>query len=199
MQYRFHKILALLGVSFLILPGAKAAVRLSDIEAYLNKITTLEATFKQWDQNGALTKGKLFLQRPGFLRMDAQAPSQMLIVADGTTLFFIDRGTLDVSYTPIDQSLATFLLDEKINFLEGFDIEKFEENDKAVSLKIRRKAARDLGTLTLVFRRSPLMIIQWILEDAQNMTTMVHLSNIIQGRPISKKLFDPSNYLQQER
>lgn len=173
--------------------AANAEVRLSQIETYLNDLTTLQAAFKQWDANGALTTGTLYLQRPGRIRMNYQEPSTLVILGDGETLFFADRSTGDLSYTPITQSPAAFLLDAHINFQQGFDVQGFSVEGNRVKLTLRRKGDDDLGALTLVFRIAPsLQLIQWIILDAQNKKTIVNLGNIKEGQRLNATLFDSS-------
>ena len=186
-------LLIAVGIMLLSSP-AFAEVRLSQIQDYLSTLSTLEAQFDQWDQAGKQTQGTLQLRRPGYLRMTYNPPSPLLIIADGQTLYFINKATNDISYTPIDQSPAAFLLDQEIDLLTGFDIEGFVEERDRVKLTLRRKDARDLGTLTLFFRKGPFELSQWIIKDAQGLETIVRLSNLKKGLPIPVTQFDPSLY-----
>ena len=66
-------------------------VRLADIERYLNDdLKSFKAEFKQWDVNGAVTSGTLYLKRPGFIRMHYNSPTQFLILANGERIFFVN-------------------------------------------------------------------------------------------------------------
>ena len=190
-------ILFLLVSVFFSVP-TKAAVKLSQIEAYLNNLTTLEAEFKQWDPNGALTTGNLYLQRPGLIRMTYDAPSQLVILADGETLFFADLATGDLSYAPLHQSPAAFFLEAPINFQKGFKVEEFSVKNNRVKLTIRRKGDDDIGARSLVFQQSPtLKLIQWIVLDAQNKKTIVNLENIQSGHKLDADLFDSTTLLKE--
>ncbi len=171
----------------------QAVVKLSQVEAYLNNLKTLQAHFKQWDPNGGLTTGTLYLQRPGHIRMDYNQPSKLVILADGETLFFADRETGDLSYSPIEQSPASFLLDAHINFQKGFKVDEFSVKANRIKLTIRRQGDNDLGALSLVFQRSPsLKLIQWVVMDSQNKKTIVNLENIQSGHKLDPVLFDSS-------
>jgi outer membrane lipoprotein-sorting protein len=196
---RWRKTRKLLSVLFavgtwLLSFPASAATKLSQIQDYLSALSTLEAHFTQWDQAGKQTQGLLQLRRPGYLRMTYKPPSPLLIIADGQTLYFINKATNDISYTPIDQSPAAFLLEQDIDLLAGFEIEGFVEEPNRVKLTLRRKDARDLGTLTLFFHKRPFELIQWIIKDAQGLETIVRLSQLKKGTPIPITQFDPSLY-----
>lgn len=168
--------------------------KLSHIENYLNSLVTLKARFDQWDQAGKHTQGILLLKRPGYLRMTYDKPETLLIIADGKTLYFINEKNKDISYTPIEQSPASFLLESKIDFLHAFDIKDFREDVTRVYLTIRRKGMPDLGALTLTFSKSPLELIHWTIHDAQGLETLVKLSQLQKGVPLSVTYFDPSPY-----
>lgn len=193
------RLLIFVGLCVQNITGAQAGgdVKLSHVESYLNTLKTLQATFKQWDQNGTLTTGILYLKRPGHIRMTYNKPSKLVILADGETLFFIDRATKDFSYSPVGQSPASFLLDPHINFQKNFKIIKFQVDGNKILLTISKKENEDLGALTLVFRKTPsLQLIQWIILDPQHKKTIVNLEEITSGHDLAITLFDPSEFLE---
>lgn len=172
---------------------SQAAVKLSQVERYLNDLSTLQASFKQWDSAGALTTGKIYIQRPGLIRMNYDDPSKLVILADGETLFFADRGTGDLSYSPLGQTPATFLLEKTIDLQKDYQLENFTLDEGRVLVTLRRTGDNDFGTLTLVFRQSPsLQLVQWVITDPQNKQTIVRLEQIQEGRPLNARLFDSS-------
>ena len=187
------KIFLFLGTVVFATNNAQAAVKLSQLESYLNNLKTLQAHFKQWDPNGTLTTGTLYLKRPGQIRMNYNSPSKLVILADGETLFFADRATGDLSYSPIHQSPAAFFLEANINFQQKFKVEEFSVDGDRVKLTIRRKGDNDIGALSLVFQRSPtLKLIQWIIIDPQDKKTIINLEGIQSGHRINPVLFDSS-------
>ncbi len=179
-------------------PHIKASsVKLSQIETYLNTLHTLQANFEQWDQNGAYTTGKLYLQKPGKIRLNYNLPSKLVILGDGQTLFFMERDTGDLSHTPIANSPASFLLAEKTNLHQDFTIHNFTYNAQRVEITLQKKNNPDLGSLTLVFRRMPTLdLVKWIVTDPQDKNIIVKLNTIKKGtkksRALSPTLFDSS-------
>ena len=55
-----------------------------EVEKYFNSIRTLQARFVQNNPNGWVVQGTLYLRRPGRMRFEYDAPSQLKIVADGS-------------------------------------------------------------------------------------------------------------------
>ena len=151
-------------------------IRLSDIERYLNQLDNVESTFEQWDNKGAYTTGTFHLQKPGKLRLSYNKPSKLVIIADGKTLFFIDRKSGDLSYMPINESPASFLVESSIQIQNDFSIKQFSANANKVTLVLKKLGNEDIGTLTLTFARQPkLELIQWVITDPQDRKTIVKL------------------------
>lgn len=187
------KAAALLGLCLMtwVADGRASAPRISDVQSYLNSLTTLQASFQQWDHNGGYTEGTLFLKRPGLIRLNYKEPSKLMILGDGTTLFFADRKTGDLSYMPLANSPASFLLKAQINIQRDFNVRSFTFEADKVTLTLVKKDALDIGSLTLSFRRLPtLQLTQWSVTDAQEKNIIVRLSNHKTGVNFPKSLFD---------
>ena len=65
--------------------------------------------------NGAISTGKVYLQRPGKLRFDYDPPSQILIVATNWRLIYWDGSIGQENVIPIAKTPLGFLLDEHIS------------------------------------------------------------------------------------
>src|SRR4051812_4565559 len=59
--------------------------------AYLNGLGTIAADFSQTAADGRRFSGRLFLQRPGKLRFEYDAPTPLEVVSDGNTVLVRDR------------------------------------------------------------------------------------------------------------
>ena len=56
------------------------------VSTYLSSLQTLVGNFVQVGPDGSKTKGDFYIQKPGKLRFEYDAPSQIAIVADGSSL-----------------------------------------------------------------------------------------------------------------
>src|SRR5687767_3015121 len=59
-------------------------LRPADTERYVNSTRTMQARFVQTNPNGSVVQGTLYVRRPGRMRFEYDAPSQLKVVADGT-------------------------------------------------------------------------------------------------------------------
>ena len=180
-------------VVILAAAGTQAsAPKLSTIESYLNDLSKIVADVEQWDVNGAYKQGKLYLEKPGKLRLNYNAPSSLVILADGKTLFFADRKSGDLSYMPIQDSPASILLQPNLDIQNNFSISEFSFDAEFITLILKRKGNEDIGSLKLTFQRfkDRIILTQWIVIDAQNKKTIVKLSNLQDVKSFDQELFD---------
>lgn len=158
---------------------ALAVTTLTQIETYLNSFRSLAGDFEQLTSGGELTQGSIKLLKPGQLILDYNKPATQLIFSDDGILYVYDKATLDVNQLPLDQSLADVLLAEFIMINEDvFTITDFHETQTVVKLSLGKHNCADSGTVTLVFNKNPLRLVQWIIVDFQNQRTVVNLRNV---------------------
>ena len=100
------------------------------IENYLNKLNNITSNFIQIDSNGLKAEGKIYLSKPGKLRIEYKEKKKPLIVADGTWLHFFDIELNEVQSVVINKSPAWILLKKKVDLKKDFKIEKLEKKKK---------------------------------------------------------------------
>lgn len=169
---------------------ASEKITLSDIEMYLNAFDNVTGEFEQWDVNGAYKQGQLYVQKPGKIRLQYNPPSKFVIIGDGQTLFFSDQSSGDISYMPIKDSPASFLLDQSVDLRTDYKIKEFSFDDDIITLILAKKNHEDIGSLQLTFGRKPhLYLRQWTVIDAHGKTTLVRLSSLKKTTQIDSSLF----------
>ena len=90
----------------------QGSIGVPQIEQYFNGIRSLKARFVQSNPNGSVVQGTLYLRRPGRMRFEYDAPSQLKIVADGTQVTLWDPTSRDFGQWPIGWTAASFLVKE---------------------------------------------------------------------------------------
>lgn len=160
-------------------------------EAYLNAVTTLKARFLQISPNGGQVEGTAFFWRPGRMRLQYDAPSPMLVVADGRFLIVHDKELGEPSYIPLGSTPAGILVRENVQ-LDGKDVAVTRVSRGAGVLNVSMVEAEDpgQGELTLVFSEQPFALRQWRVLDSQGQTTTVSLYEAQNGISLNSKLFE---------
>lgn len=165
------------------------------IQTYLNDVRAVQARFDQTSSTGDRARGTVYMLRPGKLRIEYDAPSPLLIVADGNLIYYYDRQINQVNYVPIGTTPAGLLLDNRIK-LEGGDVTvtDFAQDENEIRITMTRTASPGDGSLTLVFDAYPFGLREWRVLDAQGVMTTVALSDTQIGARFDSGLFkfDPS-------
>ncbi len=165
-----------------------AAIR--RVEAYLNKLKTVQARFIQVSSNGAQAEGDIYISRPGRMRIQYDPPSPVFIVADGSWLIYVDKELDQVSYMPLESTPAGILLDAKISILGGdFTITHFENEADVIRITLYKTDDPGKGILTLIFSDRPLTLKKWTITDTQGILTSVSLIGSRFGIPLDGNLF----------
>lgn len=168
------------------------AAVLSDVERYLNGLTTIQADFVQIAPDGNLSSGRFFLQRPGKMRWQYEPPTPVLMVSAGKFLTFYDYELDQITNIPIEESLAGFLARPTIS-LQSKEIKIVEQSHQAGVVRIRLTQADkpEDGELTLELVDKPLQLRNLIIKDAQGQTTNVSLNNARYGISLDAAMFIP--------
>ncbi len=168
----------------------QSTTNLMRIQKYLNSSKTVKGRFLQVSSNGDYVEGQIFIHRPGRLRLIYDAPSPLLIIADGKHIFFIDRKidtatTLYLSMTPAD-----LMLRKSIGFF-GDDVIVTSVNQTPGVLRVGLLNANepDSGSIELVFSDQPIELRKWSVIDAQGVKTTVSLLESTFDVTLDPKLF----------
>jgi outer membrane lipoprotein-sorting protein len=159
---------------------AQGASPLGQVQAHLQAVDTMTATFSQTDRRGRTLTGTLTLKRPGRIRFEYQKGVPMLIVGDGKAINVIDYQVKQVQRWPIGNSPLGVLLNPGQDLSR---IAKVVRNDAQTLLVAARDPRRpEFGTITLGFAKvgsapAGLMLQGWVMVDSQNNQTIVKLSN----------------------
>ncbi len=175
---------ALLPVAIVATAAAAPAAtsgELKAVESSLAATQSMTADFLQTDGKGRQMAGTLSLKRPGKIRFAYGGGVNMLLVANGQTLNFIDYEVGQKSSWPIAKSPLAVLLSPNPDLTR---IARLVPSDHQNVVVVRARDARrpEFGTLILAFVRdgaSPggLRLEGWTEIDAQNKKTTVRLSN----------------------
>ncbi|MHA1538252.1 MAG: LolA family protein [Alphaproteobacteria bacterium] len=165
----------------------KAAV--AEVSAYLNGIRSFEARFLQVSQNGGIAEGKLYIQRPGRMRLEYKPPVPLLVVSTGKLLILYDRNLDQVTHLPLSASPAAFLLADKIRFDGRVRVIAVKRVKGRIYVSVAEKGRPDKGSLHLMFVTKPLKLREWIVVDAQRRRTKVVLLDIRRRVKLDPKLF----------
>jgi outer membrane lipoprotein carrier protein len=173
--------------------GASAASRL---EGYLSGVSSWSADFTQTigDDHGNVTRsaaGHLYLQRPGKFRWDYTDPSEQLVLADGSKLWFYDKDLAQANVRDVDATLAStpaMLLSSSDPVSSQFDIASLPASGGLEWFRLTpKRAGTDFQTVKIAFAKGELA--QMVLVDKLNQVTRLAFSAAQRNPQLRPDLF----------
>lgn len=191
------KIILALVLALMLAPHAHAELSVTDktdinaVESSLNHLKTLQGNFTQVAPDGTISSGRFYLSRPGKLRFEFAAPNKDLIVANGHQIFFYDAALKEAQSAPISQTLANFILRDKIAFRDDIRVTGVDRDANSISVTVTQARDPQAGSLSLLFTRDKtgLNLKQWVVKDAQAQKTIITLSELQTGMKLDNQLF----------
>lgn len=177
----------------LALPATAQQATLAQVQQHLRATQSMTAAFEQTDRAGKTLTGTLTLKKPGKIRFQYEKGVPLLIVGDGSSLWFIDYSVRQVSRWPVKNSPLGVLLDP------DRDISRYARvvptgNPNVVSIEAHDPKRPEYGRITMVFAKQAsapagLMLQGWVALDSQNNRTTVRLANQRFNAPVGDGAF----------
>lgn len=176
---------------------ANQKAQAAKVSSYLSSLQTLVGNFVQVGPDGSKTKGDFYIQKPGKVRFEYEAPTPIDIIADGSSLAVRDRKLATQDIYPLSQTPLRFLLSDRIDLLKDTNVVNVTADDVFISVTIEEKQAL-IGTsrLMLMIGAKDGQLKQWTVTDPQGYDTTVAVYNLDSSKKIDPNLFkiDFTNY-----
>jgi outer membrane lipoprotein-sorting protein len=167
------------------------------VSSYLSSLQTLAGNFVQVGPDGSKTKGDFYIQKPGKVRFEYDAPSPIAIIADGSSVAVRDSKLATQDIYPLSQTPLRYLLSDRIDLLKDTNVVSVTADDLFISVTIEEKQAL-IGTsrLMLMIGAKDGQLKQWTVTDPQGYDTTVAVYNLDTSRKLDPGLFkiDFTNY-----
>ena len=168
------------------------------VSSYLSSLQTLVGNFVQVGPDGSKSKGDFYIQKPGKVRFEYDAPSPIAIIADGSSLAVRDTKLATQDIYPLSQTPLRFLLSDRIDLLKDTNVVSVTADDVFISVTIEEKQAL-IGTsrLMLMVGAKDGQLKQWTVTDPQGYDTTIAVYNLDSTRKVDPGLFkiDFTNYI----
>jgi len=170
--------------------GAQAQAGLPEVERYFNSIRTLQARFVQSNPNGSVVQGTLYVSRPGRMRFEYDAPSQLKVVADGTQVTMWDPATRDFGQWPIGWTAASFLVKEPFQLSGDITVQSNQRTpDGLLALTMVQTRKPQEGKIIVRVSENPMQLRGWTIIDNRGNKVDVTLTDLKTGIQLAGSLF----------
>ncbi len=164
---------------------ANQKAQAAKVSSYLSSLQTLVGNFVQVGPDGSKTKGDFYIQKPGKVRFEYDAPSPIEIIADGSSVAVRDRKLATQDIYPLSQTPLRYLLSDRIDLLKDTNVVNVTADDLFVSVTIEEKQAL-IGTsrLMLMVGAKDGQLKQWTVTDPQGYDTTVAVYNLDSSKKV---------------
>ncbi|ADP71451.1 outer membrane lipoprotein carrier protein LolA [Rhodomicrobium vannielii ATCC 17100] len=175
---------------------AAAPIQESDLEVvakindYFNKMTFLQGVFVQSDPDTKQKRGKFYLARGGKVRFDYGAPSRLKIIADGKYLAIEDHDLNTSDRYPLEVTPFRLLLSEHVDLINDANILGVEQWTDVVVLTVEDKKGDGSGRIRLMFSKPDMVLKEWIITDAQGLSTKIEVANLEENKAPAPDVFE---------
>ena len=167
----------------------QGGIGVPQIEQYFNGIRSLKARFVQSNPNGSVVQGTLYVRRPGRMRFEYDAPSQLKIVADGRQVTMWDNATRDFGQWPIGWTAASFLVKDPLVLSGDLQVEKLERANGMLEATMSQARKPQEGKVIVRLAENPLLLRGWTIIDNRGNRVTVSLSDMQTGLQLADSLF----------
>lgn len=176
-------------VSFGLPANAQNAV-IDSINEYLTNLQSATARFTQESADGSTATGMFYLQKPGKMRFEYDAPSPALIVADGQALAIFDRkSNRGPQRYPQSSTPLSLLTRQNVSVTSSKFVRLIEEKGGQIHVTMFDPAKPDNGTMRMIFDRNPVELAEWVIIDSSGLESVVKLGPLTKNISLDSRLF----------
>jgi outer membrane lipoprotein-sorting protein len=170
---------------------AAAAVNVSAVERYLAGLRTAQGRFRQTNPNGSTQAGAFYLQKPGRIRFEYDAPKGAMVIADGTWVGVFDpKSNRNPTRYPLDKTPLGLLLRDRLSLTEPGLVLGATEDTGGIHITVVDPRAPDAGRMVMTFAPSPVTLRQWEITTKAGARTRVALSDVTTNISLDPSLFN---------
>ena len=174
-------------------PSLAERISLNKISDYINGLTTLQADFEQINSDGSIDRGKLYIRRPGRMRLEYTAPNNALVIAGaGSVAIFDDKSKNGPTLFPLKKTPLNLLLKKNVDLYKNKMITEHTANNENTFIVAKDPKRKSQGSIKMVFSNSPVSLQGWTITNQSNQKTKIILDKLDKKTKIPLYLFNIS-------
>ena len=174
-------------------PSLADRISLNKISDYINGLTTLQADFEQINSDGSIDRGKLYIRRPGRMRLEYTAPNNALVIAGaGSVAIFDNKSKNGPTLFPLKKTPLNLLLKKNVDLSKNEMITEHTANNENTFIVAKDPKRKSQGSIKMVFSNSPVSLQGWTITNQSNQKTKIILDKLDKKTKIPLYLFNIS-------
>ena len=174
-------------------PSLAEKISLNKISDYINGLTSLQADFEQVNSDGSIDRGKLYIRRPGRMRLEYTAPNNALVIAGaGSVAIFDDKSKNGPTLFPLKKTPLNLLLKKNVDLSKNEMITEHTANNENTFIVAKDPKRKSQGSIKMMFSNSPVSLQGWTITNQSNQKTKIILDKLDKKTKIPLYLFNIS-------
>mgnify|MGYP000008527627 FL=1 len=174
-------------------PSLAERISLNKISDYINGLTTLQADFEQINSDGSIDRGKLYIRRPGRMRLEYTDPNNALVIAGaGSVAIFDDKSKNGPTLFPLKKTPLNLLLKKNVDLSKNEMITEHTANNENTFIVAKDPKRKSQGSIKMMFSNSPVSLQGWTITNQSNQKTKIILDKLDKKTKIPLYLFNIS-------
>ena len=181
-----------LAFALILMTTAAAAEKLSlrQLSDYLNQMILIRTTFTRINNDGSTSTGRLWLQRPGKMRMEYDPPNNAaIVVRTGTVYIFDPKSNQPPKQYPLRRTPISLLLARVIDLEHSGRVSEYQFDGQFTTVTLRDQKKPKYERIDLVFTSDPIKLHQWVIHDNTGDQTTVIPGQIIEINHLDRNVF----------
>jgi len=168
-------------------------ISLFSLSSYLDSIKKVSGTFTQFNSDKTISTGRIFLFRPGRMRMEYKTPDNSLVIVGGSQIAVFDsKSNTDPRVFPLRKTPLNILLKKKINLKNSDIVIRHDEVENSTVVLLQDPKLSSYGSLKLVFVDHPVTLKQWVITNEMGDQTVLKFKDFINQPNMSSDKFNIS-------
>ncbi|MEX0284189.1 MAG: outer membrane lipoprotein carrier protein LolA [Paracoccaceae bacterium] len=187
-----HRIITgLLAACVLAAPVAAEQLPLNAISRYLNSFQTARSDFTQVNDDGTLSRGTLFMKRPGRVRFEYSGRNAAKVIAgQGSVVIHDPKSNQPPESYPLRRTPLSIILAERVDLGRAQMVVGHDYDGTATRVRAQDPEHPEYGSIDMYFTDSPVELRKWVINDGNGGQTTVILGGIQTNLSLANSLFN---------
>lgn len=193
MKFTRRAILPLLLVAA-VPASAAEKLSLNAISAYLNSLKMAKGSFTQINDDGTISTGTIYINRPGRIRFEYNPPDDALVMAGGGQVAIFDaKSNQPPEQYPLKRTPLNLILRKNVNLGQAKMVVGHDFDGTTTTVTAQDPENPEYGTIKLVFSGPPVELRQWVITSGDGSQTTVILGDMDAKPQLAASLFNIPN------
>lgn len=171
-------------------PAMAEKLPLSELSAYLNGLSTVEADFTQTNDDGSKSDGSVTIKRPGRMRLDYGGENEALVLVSGGQVAVFDPGSNEPPQRfPLSKTPLSLMLARNVDLTKAKMVVSHTEQNGDTVVRAQDPDHPEYGSIDLIFSATPVLK-AWVIHDDTGGSTTVQLTKMKLGGSVSDREFN---------